>query len=380
MLQTAAPPPPPLFASPPPAAGGGLRLLGDLVCDASAAWQTGFLCDALTATGLLALLATPGPFTIFAPSNLAWYACLVQLGVTKDELFEDPSLTEVVANHVVRGVLLSSTLFYGQTIATLHSSAPAVSRELRAAAAAGADAGAAAYAALSPDLQVEVYQKAVFKHIFVAGCQITVPDVRAGNGVMHIVDCVLLPPPPQSVPTARSVGQLIRERFELSIHEQALAGTGLLLAIDAATSAAPVTVFAPANAAFIRYAASSPGFFVSDAAGRAVNPGVPGLRDVLKYGLVVGRYTTASLSALTSPLPTVQGASLYLDFIRGVYRNYLYVNGCRARVMDLVATNGVVHILECVPQVRSTETDATYTPHALTRRPSQQPNFVQQQQ
>ena len=91
------------------------------------------------------------------------------------------------------------------------------------------------------------------------------------------------------LPSLRSVGQLIRERFELSILEQALAGTGLLAAMDAATPAAPVTVFAPSNAGFMRFAASSPGFFISDATGRAVNPGVPGLRDVLKYGLVVGR-------------------------------------------------------------------------------------------
>jgi hypothetical protein len=61
-------------------------------------------------------------------------------------------------------------------------------------------------------------------------------------------------------------------------------------------------------------------------------------------------FTSSSLSALTSPLPTVQGAALYIDFVRGVYSNYLYANGCRARVMDLLATNGVIHVLECVPQ------------------------------
>jgi hypothetical protein len=68
--------------------------------------------------------------------------------------------------------------------------------------------------------------------------------------------------------------------------------------------------------------------------------------------LLLRSYTSSSLSALASPLTSVQGASLYFDFIRGVYKNYLYVNGCRARVMDLLAANGVVHILECVPQAR----------------------------
>ena len=208
------------------------------------------------------------------------------------------------------------------------------------------------YTLLSAGLTVEVYQKAVFKRIFVAGAQVTQADVQASNGLMHVVDAVLLPPPPQSLPTARTVGQLIRERFELSIYEQALAGTALLAALDAATPSSPVTCFAPSNAAFIRYSLSSPGFFISDATGRAVNPGVPGLRDVLKYGLVPGRFTSGTLSGLTSPLTSVMGGALYLDYIHGVYKNYLYVNGCRARIMDLIASDGVVHVLECVPQVR----------------------------
>ena len=210
------------------------------------------------------------------------------------------------------------------------------------------------YSLLGAGVTIEVYQKAIFKLIFVAGAQVTQADVRASNGLLHVVDAVLLPPPPQSLPTTRTVGQLIRERFELSIYENALAGTGLLTALDAATPSAPVTVFAPSNAGFIRYAAQSPGFFINagDAAGRAVNPGVPGLRDVLKYGLVVGRFTCGALSTLTSPLTSVQGGALYFDSIHGVYKNYLYANGCRARITDLIASTGVVHVLECVPQVR----------------------------
>jgi hypothetical protein len=166
--QTAAPPPPPLFQAPAPPVAAGARTLADVICDPSLSLGSGFLCDALTATGLLALLATPGPFTVFVPTcacadvargvrvrvacaafaellrllclvfrNAAWYAALVRLGVTKEELWEDPSLTEVVANHVVRGMLPCKSLFYGQTLPTLHRSAPNVARELRTAAANG---------------------------------------------------------------------------------------------------------------------------------------------------------------------------------------------------------------------------------------------------
>jgi hypothetical protein len=87
-------------------------------------------------------LAAPGVLTrrtntLATRRNAAWYACLVQLGVTKEELWEDPSLTEVVANHIARGVLPANSLFYGQRVETLHRNSPNVARELRSASASG---------------------------------------------------------------------------------------------------------------------------------------------------------------------------------------------------------------------------------------------------
>ena len=62
--------------------------------------------------------------------------------------------------------------------------------------------------------------------------------MRASNGVIHVIDCVLFPPAPQQLPTTRTVAQVIVDRFELSIFEQALTGGGLLAAIN---QVAPVT-------------------------------------------------------------------------------------------------------------------------------------------
>ena len=45
-----------------------------------------------------------------------------------------------------------------------------------------------------------------------------------------------------------------------------------------------------------------------------------------------------------------QGTPLVAETFHGVFHHYLFVNGCSARVTDLVASNGVVHILDCVPQ------------------------------
>lgn len=40
------------------------------------------------AAGLLQLFNSPGPFTVFAPTNRAWYQALVSLGATKEDVFE----------------------------------------------------------------------------------------------------------------------------------------------------------------------------------------------------------------------------------------------------------------------------------------------------
>ena len=99
--------------------------------------EVGFFADALVATGLLGLLASPGPFTVFAPSNRAWYRALSALGATKEDVFEDPALTEVMLYHVARGETYTSGMFFGQKVPTLHTSAPSVARAMRDAVAAG---------------------------------------------------------------------------------------------------------------------------------------------------------------------------------------------------------------------------------------------------
>lgn len=159
----------------------------------------------------------------------------------------------------MRGLRPTSTLAFGSKLSTLHGSAPAVVRQLRAMAAATGRSYAEVYAASNQDLTVEVQRGVIMRRVFVQGCQVTIPDVDAVNGVASAVDCVLLPPPPEPLPGGRSVGAILRARFEASMYRQALQATGFLDAIDQATPDAPVTAFAPSNAAFIVYAAMSPG-------------------------------------------------------------------------------------------------------------------------
>jgi uncharacterized surface protein with fasciclin (FAS1) repeats len=325
--------------------------------------ETGFFADALIASGLIRLFDGDGPYTLFVPTNRAWYRALVNLGVTKEDLFEDPALTEVMLHHASRAEIFSEQFFFGQKIPSLHMSAPSVSRALRTAVNAGIDP-ARAKVALTETLEVETFQTVFRKAFFVNGCDVVKTDAQASNGVVHVIDCVLLPPAPQPLPTGRTVAEVIVERFELSIFEQALTGGGLLNAIKQASPTNPLTVFAPTNAAFLKYVATSPGFFIDTNAERVLNPNVPGLQETLLYHFVPARLQSANLETrVGKALRTFEGNDLFVETFashgsgsrNAVLRKSraakkIFVNGCRVRAVDFLCVDGVVHTVECVLQ------------------------------
>ena len=341
----------------------GLPTVWDKINDDVADFQFGFFADAIVAVGLKGLFQSAGPFTVFAPTNRAWYSALVSLGVTKEDVFEDPSLTEVIMHHVHRGEVFSESMFFGKKIPTMHMSAPNVARSVRAALESGADP-IAVRAMMTEGLEIETFQTMFRKMYYVDGCDLRrhSMDVVASNGVIHAVDCVLFPPSPQPLPSGRTVAQVIVERFELSIFEQALTGGGLLRAVNQASAENPLTVFAPTNTAFVKFMASSPSFFIDTEAERMVNPGYPGLQETLLYHFVPARLTSGQLSTHNArTLRTFEGKELFVEsfgwsgrrhanYVNHVLGQKLYVNGCRLRQVDFVCVDGVVHTIDCVLQ------------------------------
>ena len=105
---------------------------------------------------------------------------LVNLGVTKEDLFEDPSLTEVLLHHATRREIFSQQMFFGQKIPTLHMSAPSVSRALRAAVNAGMDPSSASVA-LTETLEVETFVNIIRKAFFINGCDVLTKDKQASS-------------------------------------------------------------------------------------------------------------------------------------------------------------------------------------------------------
>ncbi|WP_113925415.1 fasciclin domain-containing protein [Cognataquiflexum aquatile] len=119
------------------------------------------LVAAVTAAGLVETLSGTGPFTIFAPTNAAFAA--LPAG-TVDNLLKPESkdkLTSILTYHVVAGNVMAANLSDGQVVKTLNGQ----------------------------DLKVSIKDGKVM----INGANVTAADLAGSNGVIHIVDAVLLP-------------------------------------------------------------------------------------------------------------------------------------------------------------------------------------------
>ena len=137
---------------------------GDILAVAAAEGDLGTFLAALDAAGIMDGLHGAGPFTVFVPTDEAFAAYLAESGMDQAALFADPdALKELLDNHVVAKSEPSDMVMQmdGQTFT-------AASGEL---------------------LHVEVEGEVVT----VGGARILRYDVVASNGVIHVIDGVLVP-------------------------------------------------------------------------------------------------------------------------------------------------------------------------------------------
>jgi uncharacterized surface protein with fasciclin (FAS1) repeats len=122
------------------------------------------LVEAVVAADLVDALTAAGPLTVFAPTNAAFAALLIDLGVSKDALLANkPLLTAVLTYHVLDGRVLKADVPVGAAITTLQGESFTVDATLTITDQRGRTAG------------------------------IDSTDVLASNGVIHVVDKVILP-------------------------------------------------------------------------------------------------------------------------------------------------------------------------------------------
>ncbi len=286
---------------------------GDIVATAQSAGQFTTLLAAAQAAGLVDALKAPGPLTVFAPTDAAFATLLANLHLTADQLLANKALlTAVLKYHVVSGKVLSTDLPVGTTTATTLAG------------------GTIAIKKTAAGVTVNGY------------AHVTTADVLATNGVIHVIDSVLLPfgPKLDIVDTAKAAGSFTT----------LLAATQAAGLVDALEAPGPLTVFAPTDAAFARTLRR----LHLTAAQLLAQPAK--LATILKGHVVAGRITSAQLGRRTVAT-TLAGTRLVIRKTRRwVGRRHhrhlstrITINGVATiTTPDVLATNGVIHVINNV--------------------------------
>lgn len=136
----------------------------DIVDTAVAAGDFTTLAAALEAAGLVETLKGDGPFTVFAPTDEAFEAALADLGLTAEELLADTeTLTSILTYHVVEGEVPATDVMTldGEMVGTVNGATVTISID--------------------------------GETVMVNDATVVQPDVFASNGVIHVIDSVLVP-------------------------------------------------------------------------------------------------------------------------------------------------------------------------------------------
>merc|ERR1711959_718078 len=271
---------------------------------AAATSELSTLVTALKAGKLVGALSGAGPFTVFAPTNEA-FAKLPKSAL--DHLLDPKNFKELDAlleYHVISGAAVhKADLKSHQKVKTLEGQ----------------------------DVKIKKTESGEVK---VNHAKVLTADVDAANGVVHIIDAVLMPPHLEAAP-AKNVVELAAATPELSTLVTALKAGKLT---DALSGQGPFTVFAPSNEAFAKLPKS-----ILD---RLLDPkNIKELQDVLEYHVIAGAAVHKADLKSIQRVKTLEGKELA---IFRDYRGNVRVGDARVTTADVDASNGVVHIIDHV--------------------------------
>jgi transforming growth factor-beta-induced protein len=273
----------------------------DIVDTAVADGRFKTLAAALTAAGLVDTLKGAGPFTVFAPTDEAF--AKLPAG-TLDELLKPENkqkLTDILLYHVVSGKVMA------------------------------ADVGklTSAKTVLGKDVMVKVDMG----NVYINESKVVITDIETSNGVIHVIDSVLLPPSEDAM-TGKTIVDVAVADGRFKTLAAALGAAGL---VETLQGAGPFTVFAPTDEAFAKLPAGT-----LDELLKPENK--QKLTDILLYHVVSGKVMAADVVKLTSA-PTVLGKDVTIAVKDGkVFLN----NTVQVIITDIEASNGVIHVIDAV--------------------------------
>jgi uncharacterized surface protein with fasciclin (FAS1) repeats len=273
----------------------------DIVDVAIAAGSFGSLATALTTADLVTTLRGEGPFTVFAPTDDAFAkldATLLTALLTDAE--ELGTLTDILLYHVVPGRLSADD--FGFDVAGIFT---------------GESATRYVNTVLGVPLRIDITPFGVMVN---GSSMVTSPDVATGNGLIHVIDTVLLPPV-DIVDTAVNAG--------LSSLVTAVGAAGLE---ETLRGPGPFTVFAPVNDAFTA---------LGNTLDTLLEPANSAdLAAILTYHVISGSVLSADVAP--GSVQTVNGANVTFTSVDGK----LFINGAEIIATDIITRNGVVHLID----------------------------------
>ena len=250
------------------------------------------LIAAVQAAGLADALTTGGPFTLFAPTDDAFAA--LPPGTVESLVTNVPALQNILLYHVLGKSAPAFQLLAERSAETLQGE----------------------------ELSISLNRSG----IFVNQSKVLNPNIRTPNGIIHVINAVLLPPSPKPnlIETLQSDG-----RFTTLIAALQAAGLDSEVA-----KGGPYTLFAPTDEAFAKLPAGTVEALLAD---------TNALKNVLLYHVVSGEKSSGDLLRSFN-VATLQGAKVKVYSWSGK----VFVNRSQVVGANVEAGNGIIHVINRV--------------------------------
>jgi transforming growth factor-beta-induced protein len=296
----AAAPAPTQAPAPTKAAATQAPAMKDIVDTAVAAGSFKTLATALQAAGLVEALKGAGPFTVFAPTDEAF--AKLPAG-TLEGLLKDPkALAEILKYHVVSGAVKAADVVKLSEAKSLQGEPIAIK----------VDGG----------------------KVMVNGANVVSTDIETSNGIIHVIDAVILPPSMAKAEDKMEAMDIVDTAVGAGSFKTLAAALTAAGLVDALKGEGPFTVFAPTDEAFAALPAGTVEGLLKDP---------KALAEILKYHVVAGKVLVADAAKLTEA-KTLQGSPIAISVKDGK----VMINDAQVISADVMAKNGVIHVINKV--------------------------------
>ena len=276
----------------------------DIPTNATATGIHDSLVAALSHAGLVTTLQGTGPFTVFAPTDQAFADAGIDLN-DFDTPEENATLSDILLHHVVSGEVASTDVTDGMMAAMVNGDKVKFSVD---------NTGT----------------------VMIGPATVTLADVQASNGIIHVIDTVLMPP--TDIPTTAAA---------TGIHTSLVAAVIQADLLPTLQGDGPFTVFAPTDQAF-----TDAGI---DLAALDTPEGKAALSDILLYHVVSAEVPAANV---TDCMVADAANGQPLSFMVG---DGVMVNDANVTMTDVISSNGLIHVIDKVLTPSDTPNDIPRT-------------------